>query len=58
VEVVLANGLEIAYERLGVGPDPQLVVMPGCGDVTNLEQPEQFNEALREFCRAHSPGPT
>jgi pimeloyl-ACP methyl ester carboxylesterase len=26
-----------------------------CGHLSNLEQPEQFNEAVREFCRAHSP---
>ena len=29
---------------------------PGCGHVSNLEQPAQFNEAVREFCRAHPPG--
>jgi len=23
--------------------------------VSNLEQPEAFNDAVREFCRAHSP---
>jgi pimeloyl-ACP methyl ester carboxylesterase len=31
-----------------------LVVIPGAGHVTNLEAPERFNEAVREFCRAHS----
>jgi pimeloyl-ACP methyl ester carboxylesterase len=36
-------------------PDTKLVVMPGSGHVSNLEKPEQFNEAVREFCRAHSP---
>jgi pimeloyl-ACP methyl ester carboxylesterase len=36
-------------------PDSKLVVIPGCGHVSNLERPEPFNEALREFCRAHSP---
>jgi pimeloyl-ACP methyl ester carboxylesterase len=30
-------------------------VIPDCGHVSNLEQPEQFNAAVREFCRAHSP---
>jgi len=38
-------------------PDAQLVVIPGAGHVSNLEQPEQFNEAVRQFCRAHSPRP-
>jgi pimeloyl-ACP methyl ester carboxylesterase len=33
----------------------KLVVIPDCGHVSNLEQPEQFNAAVREFCRAHSP---
>jgi pimeloyl-ACP methyl ester carboxylesterase len=32
----------------------ELVVIPGAGHVSNLEQPERFNEALREFCRRHS----
>jgi pimeloyl-ACP methyl ester carboxylesterase len=35
-------------------PDTKLVVIPGSGHVSNLEQPEQFNEAVREFCRARS----
>jgi pimeloyl-ACP methyl ester carboxylesterase len=34
-------------------PDAKLVVLPNCGHVSNLEQPERFNEAVREFCRAH-----
>lgn len=33
----------------------KLVVLPGAGHMSNLEQPEQFNTAVREFCRAHSP---
>jgi len=37
-------------------PETRLVVIPGCGHVSNLEQPGQFNEAVREFCRAHPPG--
>jgi pimeloyl-ACP methyl ester carboxylesterase len=35
-------------------PDAKLVVISGAGHVTNLERPEQFNAAVREFCRAHS----
>jgi pimeloyl-ACP methyl ester carboxylesterase len=35
--------------------DATLVVLPGAGHMSNLEQPEQFNTAVREFCRAHSP---
>jgi pimeloyl-ACP methyl ester carboxylesterase len=33
-------------------PNAQLVVIPDCGHVSNLEQPARFNEAVREFCRA------
>jgi hypothetical protein len=29
-------------------------VLPNCGHMSNLEQPERFNQAVREFCRAHS----
>jgi pimeloyl-ACP methyl ester carboxylesterase len=35
-------------------PGAQLVVIPDCGHVSNLERPAQFNEAVREFCRAQS----
>jgi pimeloyl-ACP methyl ester carboxylesterase len=31
-------------------PNVQLVVIPDAGHVSNLEQPEQFNEAVRTFC--------
>jgi pimeloyl-ACP methyl ester carboxylesterase len=36
-------------------PDTTLVVLDGAGHVSNLERPEEFNEAVREFCRAHPP---
>jgi pimeloyl-ACP methyl ester carboxylesterase len=36
-------------------PDTKLVLIPECGHVSNLERPDEFNEAVREFCRAHSP---
>ena len=35
--------------------DTTLVVIPGAGHVSNLERPGQFNDAIREFCRAHPP---
>ncbi|MFF1650498.1 alpha/beta fold hydrolase [Streptomyces sp. NPDC058240] len=37
-----------------VRPDARLVVLPGAGHVSNLEKPEHFNQAVREFCRAHA----
>jgi pimeloyl-ACP methyl ester carboxylesterase len=36
-------------------PTTNLVVIPECGHVSNLEQPERVNEFVREFCRAHPP---
>ena len=36
-------------------PDATLVVIPDAGHVSNLERPGQFNDAVREFCRAHPP---
>jgi pimeloyl-ACP methyl ester carboxylesterase len=36
-------------------PDAKLVVIPGAGHVSNLERPEAFNDAVREFCRDHPP---
>ena len=33
----------------------QLIVLPGAGHMSNLEQPEEFNTAVRGFCRAHPP---
>ncbi len=47
--------LSVARQFEQAIPDTKLVVIPGAGHVSNLEQPEQFNEAVREFCRAHSP---
>jgi pimeloyl-ACP methyl ester carboxylesterase len=36
-------------------PGAELVVIPDCGHVSNLEQPERFNQAVREFARANPP---
>jgi pimeloyl-ACP methyl ester carboxylesterase len=61
VPTLLLWGEHDARSPLGVArqfeqaiPDTTLVVIPGAGHVSNLEQPERFNEALLEFCRAHS----
>ena len=47
--------LSVARQFERAIPDTTLVVVPDAGHVSNLEQPERFNEAVREFCRAHSP---
>jgi pimeloyl-ACP methyl ester carboxylesterase len=46
--------LSVARQFEDAVPDAKLVVIPGAGHVSNLEQPELFNDAVREFCRAHS----
>lgn len=60
VPTLLVWGEQDARSPLGVAcqferaiPDTKLIVIPRCGHVSNLEQPERFNDAVREFCRAH-----
>jgi pimeloyl-ACP methyl ester carboxylesterase len=55
-ELDARSPLSVARQFAHAIPDTQLVVIPGCGHVSNLEQPGHFNDAVREFCRAHSPG--
>jgi pimeloyl-ACP methyl ester carboxylesterase len=47
--------LSVAHQFEDALPDAKLVVIPGAGHVSNLERPELFNDAVREFCRAHPP---
>ncbi len=47
--------LRVAREFEQAIPDATLVVIPTCGHVSNLERPEQLNQAVRAFCRAHPP---
>jgi pimeloyl-ACP methyl ester carboxylesterase len=53
-ELDARSPLSVARQFQQEIPDTKLVVIPGAGHISNLEQPEQFNEAVREFCRAHS----
>jgi pimeloyl-ACP methyl ester carboxylesterase len=41
--------LSVARQFEQAVPKAQLVVIPGAGHVSNLERPEEFNDALREF---------
>ena len=52
-ELDARSPLSVARQFERAIPDTKLVVVPGAGHLSNLEQPEQFNEAVREFCRAH-----
>ena len=54
-ELDARSSLTVASQFEEAIPDAKLVVIPGAGHVSNLEQPELFNDAVREFCRAHSP---
>ncbi|MER5207606.1 alpha/beta hydrolase [Streptomyces sp. NPDC002825] len=46
--------LSVARQFQEAIPDAELVVVPGAGHVSNLERPEEFNQAVRDFCGAHS----
>lgn len=47
--------LSVAHQFEEAITDAQLVVIQGAGHLSNLERPEQVNDAVREFCRAHPP---
>lgn len=53
-ELDVRSPLSVARQFDQAISDTSLVVIPGCGHVSNLERPEQFNEAVRQFCRAHT----
>ena len=46
--------LSVAHQFDEAIPDTELVVIEGAGHMSNLERPEQVNQAVREFCRLHS----
>lgn len=56
-ELDTRSPLRVARQFEEAIPDAKLVVIPDCGHLSNLERPEQFNQAVREFCRAHPPCP-
>lgn len=45
--------LSVARRLEAAIPHSRLVVIPGAGHVSNLEQPDLFNAAIREFCASH-----
>jgi pimeloyl-ACP methyl ester carboxylesterase len=56
-ELDARSPLTVADEFHWAIPDSKLVVIPGAGHVSNLEEPRQFNQAVRDFCRETlSPG--
>ena len=46
--------LTVARQFAAAIPGSELVLIPDCGHVSNLQRPEEFNRAVREFCRAHA----
>jgi pimeloyl-ACP methyl ester carboxylesterase len=54
-ELDVRSPLSVARQFEQAIPDTKLIVIPGAGHISNLEQPERFTEAVREFCRAHPP---
>lgn len=54
-ELDVRSPLSVARQFEQAIPDTTLVVIPGCGHVSNLEAPDQVNDAIRDFCRAHPP---
>ena len=52
-ELDARSPLEVAHQFSEAIEGAELVVIPGAGHVSNLEQPDQVNEAIRNFCRRH-----
>jgi pimeloyl-ACP methyl ester carboxylesterase len=55
-ELDARSPLSVARQLEKAIPDTRLVVFPGCGHVSHLEQPDRFDQTVRDFCRAY-PGP-
>jgi pimeloyl-ACP methyl ester carboxylesterase len=53
-ELDARSPLSIAEQFAHAIPDAKLVVIPRAGHMSNVEQLNQFNDAVREFCRSHS----
>jgi len=54
-ELDARSPLNVARQFEEAIPNTKLTVIPGAGHMSNLERPKQFNDAVREFCRAHAP---
>jgi pimeloyl-ACP methyl ester carboxylesterase len=55
-ELDARSPLSVARQFEETVPETELVVIPGAGHVSHLERPEQVNDAVRKFCRAHPAG--
>jgi pimeloyl-ACP methyl ester carboxylesterase len=52
-ELDTRSSLSVAHQFQHAIPNTTLVVIPGAGHLCQLERPEQFTRAVREFCRVH-----
>lgn len=50
-ELDARSPLSVAHEFARAIPRSRLVVIPGAGHMSNLERPDEFNAAVRAFCR-------
>ena len=57
-ELDARSPLNVAHQFEDAIPDAKLIVIPGAGHMSNLEAPELFNHAVRDFCRTHPPQTT
>ncbi|WAZ20256.1 alpha/beta hydrolase [Streptomyces cinnabarinus] len=53
-EADVRSPLGVARDFAAAVPHAELVVLPGVGHMSNLEDPEGVTGALRAFCRAHA----
>ena len=51
-ELDARSPLYVAHQFEQAIPGAKLTIIEGAGHVSNLERPEEFNQAVREFCRA------
>ncbi|MBN1527863.1 MAG: alpha/beta fold hydrolase [Thermoleophilaceae bacterium] len=51
-ELDARSPLYVAHDLRKAIEGAELVVIPGCGHVSNLERPVEFNQAVRAFCRS------
>jgi pimeloyl-ACP methyl ester carboxylesterase len=53
-ELDARSSLSVARDFARAIPRAELVVIPGAGHMSNLERPDEFNAAVRAFCRRHA----
>lgn len=53
-ELDVRSPLHVARQFEQAIPNTELVVIPECGHLSNLERPDRFDEAVCDFCRRHS----